>query len=70
MSDYYYIVNHILSTKPEKISIQVYDHCNAIVNMLSVYLQNKCEFDIKTRQIGKCFEYDTFIDIEMKWPNK
>ena len=67
MLKYFWIIEEILIKKPNTYTIVMHDNAINVVQMISIYLQNKCEYVVNINYVNKCFETDTIITLNMNW---
>ena len=69
MIKYFWIIEDILIKKPRKYKIILHDNVLSIVQMITLYLDNKCTFIMNLEYVNKCFEVDTIISMDIIWPS-
>lgn len=67
MINYYWIIEDILINKPNDYKIIMHNNAINILQMLNLYLKNKCEYKLAIEENNKCFETDTIINVKMMW---
>ena len=67
MINYFWIIDDILNKRPEKYTIIMHANATNILQMIHVYLKDKCSCEVSIEEYNRCFETDTIINLEMKW---
>ena len=70
MIKYFWIIEDILLTKPKKYTILLHDNFVGVVQLINLYLKNKCKYYLNFQSITHCFETDTIITLDLEWPDK
>lgn len=68
MIKYFWIIEDILSKKPTKYQIIMHEDARGVLQLLSLYLQNKCKYVLTMEYVYKCFEIDEIINLDIVWP--
>lgn len=63
------LIDYLINKKPNKHSILVAGNMDDIMWHLKTYLENKCIYTTQVKKIGKCFESEIILEIEIKWPS-
>lgn len=70
MINYFWIIEDILIKRPKNYKIILHSDMPDVVNilqMMSIYFSNKCDYNAYIDEINKFYEKNTIIKLEMKW---
>lgn len=69
MIKYFWIIEDILLTKPNKYTIILHDNFVGVVQLLALYLKNKCKYYLDFERVTNSFDTKTIITLNFEWPN-